>query len=218
MVRCKVCTKVNGRDCILESKCDGLAKHQGWTKALRDIPRLGVKRDQYYWNNDSRHMKAERALAATNGDSILKVLAGAPRKRKEVQFDVLFYLLSHGRPMTEYEGMRALLENLGVPKLPKKHWSDNSGWEMAESILQIIKQKTAEMVGAARYVAITCDEVTIVDCQSWISIHAYIVRDWEHYPILLRLERVVDGAGAENIIKTVLSALEDDGNLSKLHI
>jgi hypothetical protein len=89
---------------------------------------------------------------------------------------------------------------------------------MAESILQIIKQKTAEMVGATRYVAITCDEVTTVDCQSWISVHAYIVRDWERYPILLRLEQVVDGAGAENITKIVLSALEDDSNLSKLYI
>jgi uncharacterized protein (DUF2132 family) len=209
---------VNGQDYFLESKSDGLAKHQGWTKALRDIPSLGVKRDEYYWNQDSRHMKAERALSATSTDSILKALARAPRKRKEVQFAVLFHLLSLGRPMTEYEGLRDLLEHLRVLKLPIKHWSDTSGSEMAESINQIVMQKMAEMLGAARYVAITCDEVTTADCQSWISIHAYIIRDWERYPILLQIERVVHGTRLENITRTVLSTLSDDGGLSKLHI
>lgn len=59
VIRCTVCTKVNGRDYLLDSKSDGLAKHQGWTKVLKDIPSLGVKRNEYYWNKDLKHMKAE---------------------------------------------------------------------------------------------------------------------------------------------------------------
>jgi hypothetical protein len=33
--------------------------------------------------------------------------------------------------MLEYEGLKPLLQFLGTPKLPLKHWSDNSSWCMA---------------------------------------------------------------------------------------
>ena len=63
-------------------------------------------------------MKVERTLAATSTKLILKVLASAPLKRKELQFAVLFHLLSHRRSMIEYEALQDLLEHLRVPKLP----------------------------------------------------------------------------------------------------
>lgn len=79
------------------------------------------------------------------------MLTKGPLKKKEVQFAILFHLLSQGHSMIEYEGMRALLEYLKVPKLPKKHWSDTAGWEMAESIHRIIKERAAEILGSARW-------------------------------------------------------------------
>ena len=48
---------------------------------------------------------------------------------------------------------------------------------MAESIHRVVMEKTKEILEATRYVAVTCDEVTTVNCQSWISIHDYVVRD-----------------------------------------
>ena len=51
---------------------------------------------------------------------------------------VIFHLLSFGRSMVEYKYMRGLLNHLEVPKLPFKHWFDNSGWELAESFYCII--------------------------------------------------------------------------------
>jgi hypothetical protein len=45
---------------------------------------------------------------------------------------VLFYTLTVGRPMLEFENMKPLLIFLGCPKLPRTHWSNNGGWRMAE--------------------------------------------------------------------------------------
>lgn len=38
IVRCSICTKVNGAPKILIAKGDNLAKHQGWEKAKSDLP------------------------------------------------------------------------------------------------------------------------------------------------------------------------------------
>jgi hypothetical protein len=40
--------------------------------------------------------------------------------------------------MLEYEILRQLLQFLECPKLPLRHWSDNSGWTMADHINRYI--------------------------------------------------------------------------------
>ena len=55
-------------------------------------------------------------------------------KRKGVQFSTLFQVLCHGRPMCDYEREQYLLRHLKVKNLPRKHWSESSGWEMSEHI------------------------------------------------------------------------------------
>jgi hypothetical protein len=49
-VRCIICSKVNGRDKILDAKDDNLKKHQGWKRALTDLPSLKVKKREWYWD------------------------------------------------------------------------------------------------------------------------------------------------------------------------
>ena len=41
--------------------------------------------------------------------------------------------------------------------------------------------------------AISANEVNIVDNQSWLSMHIYVCQAWKRVPILLCLERLVDG-------------------------
>jgi hypothetical protein len=53
-----------------------------------------------------------------------------------------------------------------------------------------------------------------VDNQSWISIHVYIISDWERVPLLLSLERVIEGGSAESITKIILGALAKQGGLT----
>jgi hypothetical protein len=117
-VRCVICSKINGRDKILDAKDDNLKKHQGWKKCLSDMPAMKLKRGEWYWDLNSTHKRAERAFAALPTDDIATmVAAGAPPKRKEVQMAVIFHLLQFGRPMTEYPPMKELLQFLGVPKV-----------------------------------------------------------------------------------------------------
>jgi hypothetical protein len=102
----------------LDAKDDNLKKHQGWKRALSDLPSLKVKKWEWYWDQNSVHKRAERIFAALPVHNIgTLVTAGAPPKRKEMQMAVIFHLLQFGRPMTEYPPMKELLQFLGVPKV-----------------------------------------------------------------------------------------------------
>jgi hypothetical protein len=75
--------------------------------------------------------------------------------------------------MSEYESLEDLFSFLDVPNLPHMHWSESSGWIMAEFMFDVVKAEIKAEVSAAPYVVLTCDETTIVDNGSWMSIHAY---------------------------------------------
>lgn len=49
------------------------------------------------------------------------------RLKKEVQKSMLFWLLSQGRPMTDYEFGFVLCMKLNVSDCPTRHWSDSAG-------------------------------------------------------------------------------------------
>ena len=103
-------------------------------------------------------------------------------------------------------------------QVPLKHWTEGSGWEMAESLFNVVQARTKEIVSAVSYFSVTCDEVTTLDNQSWISIHVYTIQDWERVPMLLCLQRVTEGGGADNITKMILGALTNEGGLTPYQI
>jgi hypothetical protein len=55
-----------------------------------------------------------------------------------------------------------------VLKNSKKHWSDNFSWTMVE----FMHQEVLKVIRATCYVAFSCDEVSIVDNQDWLSMRA----------------------------------------------
>jgi hypothetical protein len=65
-----------------------------------------------------------------------------------------------------------------------------------------------EVIVGLRYLALSCDEVTMIDNQSWISIHYYVVQDWCRLPILISLEQVIEGGGSNNLTKVIIGALK----------
>ena len=131
------------------------------------------------------------------------------RARKQIQFATILHLLYKGRPMLEYTTLHPLFSFLGVPKLPKKHWSDGVGWELAECLYKQVQAKTKAVMKATRFFSITCDEVSTLDTQSWISIHGYVCEDWQWKPMLLSLERVVSGGGSNSMTKVVVNAVKE---------
>lgn len=96
--------------------------------------------------------------------------------------------------------MYVLFEILKLKKCPHHHWSDSSGWKMSQTIEHVMLNKTNKIMQVVTFFSLSCDEVTLVDCQSWINAHGYVVRDWKRVLLLLTLERVVEGGTTYNLI------------------
>ena len=47
-----------------------------------------------------------------------------------------------------------------------------------------------------------------MDCQTWISIHVYVVKEFVCVPMLLTLERVIGGARLDNLTRVLVEALQ----------
>jgi hypothetical protein len=71
---------------------------------------------------------------------------------------------------------------------------------MAKAFHTIIMQVVKLILGKVNVYTLSCDEVTLIDNQFWLSIHAYTIQNWIRVPMLLFLEHVVHGFNATNLI------------------
>ena len=147
-------------------------KHGGKRKATCDMPN-GIKKDQWYIVKNCKHLCNECIYVARSQTTVLEqvtVLKGE-WARKQIQFATILHLLHKGHPMLEYTALHLLLSFHGVPKLPKKNWSDGTGWELAKCLYKLVQATTKATMKATRFFFIICDKVSTLDTQSWISIH-----------------------------------------------
>ena len=118
------------------SKGDNLEKHEGKRICLEDgVPFKHLKKGESYIKTNCKHLKFVKLWVGRKQESVATQIIGglgAEDKRKGVQFSTLFQILSHGRPMCDYEYEQYLLRHLRVKNVPRKHWSETSGWEMSE--------------------------------------------------------------------------------------
>jgi hypothetical protein len=87
------------------------------------------------------------------------------------------------------------------------HWFDSLGWIMVEFMYVQVTKVIMVTISIANYVAFTCDEVNTMDNGSWISIHPYMMLNWVKVPMMLFLQRVVNGLGFDNLIVVIMEAL-----------
>jgi len=50
---------------------------------------------------------------------------------------------------------------------------DSNGYQITKAMYDVVLSKVVFIILKANYVVINVDEVTIVDVQHWINIHAY---------------------------------------------
>jgi hypothetical protein len=62
---------------------------------------------------------------------------------------------------------------------------------------------------------LTCDEVSLINNQNWLLVHAYVVQNWLHIPILFYLECVVVRSSVDNLTQMLMQSLMNQGSLSK---
>lgn len=110
--------------------------------------------------------------------------------------------------MLEYESLFSLCEFLEVPFLPRSHWTDSSGWIMAEFLYDMVRSEIRSRVSSTDFVAVTCDETTSVDNGSWLSCHAYVCENWERVPYLVALTKVIEAPTANTFLELILQSLE----------
>jgi uncharacterized protein related to proFAR isomerase len=69
-------------------------------------------------------------------------------------------------------------------------------------------------VHVARYLVVSCDEVMMINNQSWVNFHTYLMEGFEHIPILLHLERLVGGGNVDNLTNLILKSSMVNGGLT----
>ncbi len=77
---------------------------------------------------------------------------------------------------------------------------------------QVLKQIQTVIIGA-NFFSLNANEVTTIDDQSWILVHAYVMHAWKRILILLTLQHVVKGGNAKNLIVVIAQALMQQGGL-----
>jgi hypothetical protein len=70
---------------------------------------------------------------------------------------------------------------------------------------QVLKQKF--IVVGAGFLSLSVDEVTTIDNQSWILVHAYVIHAWKGISFLFTLQHVVEGGNVDNLNVVILQAL-----------
>ncbi len=108
----------------------------------------GVEIEYFYFDSKSYHVKNAKVYIVTNCPSVLDndIVVKFPhdKKYKFVQF-VIFHLLSKGQVIINSKGLGDLSNMLKVKHTPNKHWNDSLGWEIVNSINNVL-QSTHKVV------------------------------------------------------------------------
>ncbi len=99
-------------------------KHEGRKKAKKDLPKLNIKRGEWYNSKSCEHKENQALFSTKTPTTILQQVnknTHLDLEKKTIQFATLFQILEVGYPMVEYEKKKSLYSSLGVPKTPKMH-------------------------------------------------------------------------------------------------
>jgi hypothetical protein len=89
---------------------------------------------------------------------------------------------------------------------------------MAKFMHQEVLRVTRATMQATHYTAFTCDEVSIMDNQTWLSVHCCVMHNWVRIPICISLDKLVKGLSIDNLIKVIVEAFMINGDLPKYQI
>jgi len=90
---------------------------------------------------------------------------------------------------------------------------------MVECMHKKYNKKLKKVIVSFKYLALFCDEVITIDNQSWVSIHCYVVQDLcclFFFFLLIFRKQVTKGKGLNNLIKILMGALENHGDVSNV--
>ena len=91
---------------------------------------------------------------------------------------------------------------------------------MAEALVHVVYETMKSTLREATFIVVSADEVTTIDHESWLSVHAYVCRKgkWSHESILVMLMRLVEGNSSQVVKEAIITALTWHGGLTKQDI
>jgi hypothetical protein len=106
--QCKVCSLIDGKDKLLVTKFDSPWKHAGHHKTLVALPVVRVG-EHYFLKSNARVLNEKLYFAKGSEILLWQVTHGAvqifDKRKKIVQFALIFHLLNHDYPATKYTTM-----------------------------------------------------------------------------------------------------------------
>jgi len=86
---------------------------------------------------------------------------------------------------------------------------------MADSMYNQVKEAIKKQIVVAQFFALTCDEVTMIDNDSWICVHTYVVQNFVRVLYLISLQCLVDGGSVDSLTLVIMNTLESGGDVTK---
>jgi hypothetical protein len=86
---------------------------------------------------------------------------------------------------------------------------------MEKFMHQGVLKVTKATMGVAYYVALSCDEDSIMDNQSWLYVYCCIMHNWVKILIHISLDKMIKGLGNDNLTKVIVEAFMISGDLPK---
>lgn len=87
----------------------------------------------------------------------------------------------------------------------RKHWNGIIKWEIVEHVHNQVFATSKSTNQITRFVALTCDKVTALNNQSWISIHDYCVQDWCKIHVMLPIAHILEGSNTQILTKVEMN-------------
>jgi len=84
---------------------------------------------------------------------------------------------------------------------------------MVEFMYQVVMRATRVGIQATHYIALSYDEVSTLDNQSWLFVHYYVVQNWVRILIIIFLDRMVVDLGNDNLTKVIMETFMMGGSL-----
>ncbi len=123
---------------------------------------------EHYFFKYNAHVVNEKLYLAKSFETMLQQITHGAiqflnKRKKLVQFALIFHLLSHNRPMIEYTIMETLFVQLNILDNPITHWFNGYGWQMADCMCkQVLKQTQTSIIGPS-FLSLNAYEITNIN-------------------------------------------------------
>lgn len=81
--------------------------------------------------------------------------------------------------------------NFSISKVSQEHLGPirvTMLYGILEHMYKQVLLKAMTIIQASRFILMTCNKIIMMDYTSWVSIHAYVVQNWNHVSILISLD------------------------------